>query len=53
MIETDPLALARTPGEELSPGALSQLGNLLSGLDRLDPILALPAYPPDLASTLV
>ena len=29
----------------LSPAGLSRLGGLLAGLDRLDPILALPAHP--------
>lgn len=45
MTETDPLTLAQTPREGLSPDALSQLGSLLCSLDRLDPILALPVYP--------
>jgi eukaryotic-like serine/threonine-protein kinase len=33
------------PSAGLSPSGLSRLGGLLAGLDRLDPILALPAHP--------
>ena len=51
-MDTDTITRAQTPPSALSTGALSRLGHLLVGLDRIDAILGLPEHPEAAAEAL-